>query len=357
MGGTPTDKDTLVARAHSKLINAFISSVLSKTMSKYIQPDVMYPVVVGGITLARCAERTQPAKNLIKKLKLNDIDIKFVITKELKDVDDGGYVDYADKQRRKFIKESLKHESVQYVMDKILKETGLRVSFELKTKYANAPPRSEILPSTVAKLYLMRVLSIEVRYIEDATNTELEKLSFLDTAIFSNVTNAKYHYYPSVFAKGKYTSKLVLPYVVKRGVPYATCGWAYIDTVEMLGTYAATVADKSAVAKPSDYKFRMKGFVKYLAKFIVMYIMINNTKDDSSKMRVLQRTFQRSRGLLKKVFQGIDNDDFLAYNAFTKYAWFYKHILDKHTNLKELRAAFTKNNLLTIKDKTVRRRS
>lgn len=355
MGAQTEEQETLIARAHAKLITAFISKVLSKVMSKYIHPELVYPVVVGGVTLARCAERTASAKTLIKKLKLNDIDIKFVITKDLKTIEDGGVVDFVDKQRRKFLKECLEHPSIKAIMDKLLKDFGLRATFEMKTKYANAPPQGEILPATIAKLYVMRVLSVEVSYSDATTNKELEKMAFLDTAIFSNVTNTKYHYYPDVFEPGHYKSNLVLPYVMHRGVAYSTCGWAYIDTVEMLGTYAATIADKQAISKPSDFKFRMKGFVKYLAKFIVMYIMINNTKEDSTQMRVLKRTFQRSSGLLKKVLQDIDEGD-LIHEAYAKYAWFYKHILDKHTNLKELRAAFTKSNLHTYKNASAKLR-
>jgi hypothetical protein len=76
---------------------------------------------------------------------------------------------------------------------------------------------------------------------------------------------------------------LPIPYYVSRGVPFATCGWAYYDTVRMLVVCGDAYRAALEAGDAGEQRYQ---YTKYLAKFAVLYTQVNRLRGDDDYERI-----------------------------------------------------------------------
>ena len=252
-----------------------------------------YPVVVGGTNVVRCAALSQKARKIAGSVYNNDIDIKFVITKEIKSNADP-IVTRAHDVRMRFITDLLNDPRLNEAIEKVSRpHKGLSIKLVLTdmSDVKPTPDMSEDKRKSIEMLHRHIVKSITAQYW---LKGELaHKTALLDTAIYSSYAEDMFRNYQTFF---DHPMRHPIPfYMSADGTPYATCGWSYYDTVRMLMLSAEHY--RSFPNGTYDKRFHYLKFLKYLAKFIVFYVQINRLKDEH-KFDELKAMYERAKAVL-----------------------------------------------------------
>lgn len=357
---TPTPHDL-----HTHLIRVFIKHILPKVNLKYIDAQrKIYPVIIGGANITRCAQLSPAARQLVKRLGINDIDFKFAglaPPKHPKAAEE--YIRRIDTLRRAFLRDALDTKRPEFsnilrrVIPPQMKHT-LDIRFETNFKYANPPKpiNTAIEGAHQAKVRLVRLVSVDAVYYNPQTHEVLDKIRFVDTTIFTPQTMGRDYKLLTPFKDLTKHPDTPVPIYIHKRVLYGSCAWNYIDTVKMLDTYAKTMAESlkpnAPPLAPAEAKFNTQNFIKYLVKFIVMYIQVHASahtpthKTGRKQLAPLQlakirKLFHRVHELHKQILSDEVALTLATRKAldprFATLAWFYKHDLDKYTDLKQLR--------------------
>lgn len=389
-----------ISELHAKFIRAMIKYVLPSVVPKYTLQDKLYPVIVGGANIDRCARMSIIAKRLVSFMRLNDIDFKFLImngstvqpniikskmnakmnTKTNSFYNDDVLdIDWVDQHRREFIKDiisprndkllqALNEVGLMYhhplgkkapklVGGKCAFKPGIGVAFDTVTKYADKLKPGEHVDPKFQKVRNARLVMVDAVYIDMESGLELNRTRIIDTTIMTiDEIQGFYAEYFAFLQKSKdynmkntskhYTltgNNLSIPLYMHKKVLYGTCHWNYIDTVRMLDIYAIQVKNPMENQTVSNTLFNLEHFVKYLAKFVIMYIYINNLKDKDKNLQQLTQILKNTCNLQKELLsQEVSNAiaaDTKLDDRYIRMTWFFKHKLDEHTNLKQLLSA------------------
>jgi hypothetical protein len=238
---------------HDKVRNDLIDKVLPQVFPTFLEKlkaHDTYPVVLGGTLVQRCAKRSARAHWFVRDLLTEDVDIKMVITRETTGVETDAIYKKLDVIRQDVIKEvvrKLKPFLAKLENDGLSIETGINESL-LKAR---------------------NVLSLEISYIEanDVTARRVT-LPLLDINFFSDTETTHYHKFRKLFPE----IKLPIPYIKHKGVLYATCNYAYYDTVRMMVERLRYFQEKKTM-------FGLMKFSRYVLKFMCLHTLLKSTPD------------------------------------------------------------------------------
>jgi hypothetical protein len=346
---------------NKKLVLATLEQILGKFMSTYIDNDIVIPVVVGGSNLRRCAFTLPASKILASKLKVNDIDIKFLIKPKIRENDP--LLQKVDVIRREFILKLITHPLFVSTVEGLEQQYGVNIITDLFTKYADAQAE-ETDPGWVKRVYRVQLVKLSLIY-QDPKTAEQERVDFVDTTIISNLSEAiVYKMYQSVFKTNKLLEKKVtVPVYVQDGVIYATCAWNYLDTVRMLVYYSSVLTNKVPSDENGNHYLLIS--IKYMVKFIVMYIQLNNISIDDPKWSMLKDIFRKGKRILQSLLEKQINKRDANDEVDQKLLGIIRALrtnLSNHTNLESLVKAFTYktnchkiNTLLNSTTKAIKR--
>lgn len=338
-----------VEAANRKLIIITLEKVLGTFMESYLKNDLVVPVVVGGSNLRRCALSAETSKVLINKLKLNDIDIKFIVKPKLREEDP--LFTNIETIRRDFIHKLITHPLFIEAIKTVELKYGLKILSDVYTKYADGIVQDSD-PAWMKRVYRVRLVKMNLVY-QDPKTAEQDRVDFMDTTIISNLSEAiVYRMYQTVFKHQSLATKEVsVPIYVHNGVIYATCTWNYLDTVRML-FYYSTVFDNK-LPKDENGNVYLLINMKYMVKFIIMYIQLNKIKNDDPKMIALKQIFRKGKQVLQDLLikQLNRTEDTEVDHRLLGIIRVLKTSLSNHTNLETLVKAFHKkkcNKLQTV---------
>jgi hypothetical protein len=327
--------DIILDKLHSSLIKSTIKDVLGDIMPKY-SSKLVTPIIIGGMNVLRCTNMTATARSLMNHLRINDIDIKFIIHQHLPESSDKLLLE-VDRIRRNFLFDVVTHPKLQSILNSMMLESNLTIKLNQNTVFADNIFNIKD-PAYYENVYNAKLINIQVSYTDNITNIT-KKLAFIDTTIYHNQIEDTQKY-AKVFVKAKYDALtkqgITIPMYTVNGVNFATCAWNYVDTVRMLDEYLNHLSEAVTIR---NITFLMK----YFAKFIVMYVYINKLSDKSPKSRELKHIFEQSRKVVQQfanelVENGEKNEVDMKY---VRLADFFKERLTKKTNLGQLLKAIT----------------
>lgn len=238
---------------HDKVRNDLIDKVLPKVFPAFVEklrPLDTYPVVLGGTLVQRCAKRNASAHWFVRDLLTEDVDIKMVINRATTGADTDPIYKKLHAIRMDVINAvttSLKPYLKKLENEGLTIETGINESL-LKAK---------------------NVLSMEVSYVEISNVTARRvTLPLLDINFFSDTETTHFNKFRKLFPE----VKLPIPYVKHRGVLYATCNYAYYDTVRMMVERLRYFQEKKTM-------FGLMKFSRYVLKFMCLHTLLKSTPD------------------------------------------------------------------------------
>lgn len=310
---------------HSRLLHMLVDGgLLARHITKHPLKNV-YPVVVGGINVMRCARLHTKATMLLGSIYKHDIDIKYVISKRILN-NDNATVRRTHNARMSFINGLLDDPVLQSSIHDVAKRVpGLDIKLVVEDKLDS--------PHEVVKRIM--VVSVRVNYY---VNGELAlQKTLMDTGLYTTFSQKYFNSYHTFFLKEMVQP---IPYITKKGIPYATCGWAYYDTIRML--VVSGDAYRSAIDNNDTDEQRQQLFmkyVKYLAKFVVLYTQMNQLKG-GEHYKKLKELYDSAQGILAKYGMKAYDTDVLD-------------IQDKRI-LRQIVNALQKNTNLLKMEKTIR---
>lgn len=271
-----------IEEIHSQVLAVYMDKGgISRYIRKYFARDY-YPVLIGGINVKRCADMEPKARELIGSLYTHDIDIKFVIVKDIIDNTDPAVV-AAHEARLRFVNEVSTDEISLSAVRSIEKAyKGLRINLKI---HEMKKTRNEILRRNI-------MINFNAEYYIDGVHVGTKEI--IDTGIYSNYSQEEIMSYRKFFAN---ELNRPIPFYVHKGIPYATCGWAYYDTIKMLVLYGQRYETAS---DPKERRYQFEKLLKYIGKFLVLYTQLNRIRGDS-KFDNIKRVYVRSKWLLKKL--------------------------------------------------------
>ena len=207
---------------HQELITLFMTKLLTtpNLFEKYKKTNI-YPVVLGGVDVIRCCHGRGSTQ---------DIDIKFVVTSSVSGPDDPTFQE-AIKLRDQFLVELME----------LANESGML-----------GPTTMLHISDPDASIKSVRVS------IYEENNGKKEVL--IDTGIFSDYSMNMFAHFANFFKMTK-----PIPTYIENHIPFATCSWTLVDTVRMMHVCSA---------EPGP--FWRKKYIKYVAKFALLYKSYNN---------------------------------------------------------------------------------
>lgn len=320
-----------------------------KVMAPYLasiglQSRGFYPAVIGGVNVVRCASISQRAKKLIGTLYSNDIDIKYIISHKVKDLSDR-HVQAAHKERSAF----LQHMTTDTKLQKILQEAahfagypGLTITLELKD---STDSQWEGIRKNM-RIALQAVYSWK-------ENTKKYAKDLIDTGVYSDYSQEMFfNYMTYIDAK----LKQPVPTHTYKEVPFATCSWTYFDTVRMLILYGERYHRALAANDDKEIEFQFQKYLKYLAKFAVLYVQINKLKDNDHTYRLIKQLYVKTQSVISAINIQRETQD--SPRIMTPHRDFMRSLLQElkgHTNITKLETAFKKGlrgTTRTLRNKT-----
>lgn len=227
--------------------------VTFKLLTTRLSPLECYPVLVGGALVQRCAKRSSDAYWFIRDVLSEDVDIKFVITRDIKSNEDP-IIPLIDSVRREFLYDVI-HRLNDYV--KNLQSNGLVITVQ-ENQY--------LLNSQIEVVKRTRVFEVEVNYIEmnGPTSVRNTTMPMLDLGLYTSYSSPYYDKYRKLYPE----VKLPIPTIKIKNVLYATCNYAYYDTVRMM-------VDRAKFFEEKRTMYALMKFSRYVLKFMCLYVMLH----------------------------------------------------------------------------------
>lgn len=245
---------------HAQLRKFLLTNVLPRLFLKYkraFSRHNFYMVVIGGMSVERCANLKRSSRRFIRDIFSEDIDIKCVFKKPVKNLEDD-LVERVHKVRMDFLQDAIAEMKLRVARMKF--DEGVMVQVELD---------DSLMASTVEKVRLAQVVGINIHYIENQRRVETP---ILDTTLYNSHSSGHYTNYKKI-AK----TKLPIPYVVYKDVPFATCDYCYYDTVRMF-------LDRVEYFREKKSMYGLMKFYRNVVKFMSLYVLRHRIKNLPPKL-------------------------------------------------------------------------
>lgn len=309
---------------HKLFLNTLLNSTFPKCMGKTTSKH-FYPVIVGGQNVMRCAKQTEASRRLIEEILSSDIDLEYVVMQPLTNLDDP-ILEQVHAARMKLIDEVLKDRDLTSTirgLERDNAEVGLMINLRADDSMLALPESHEAYPARVVRIRADYYVGYELQH----------SIVLVDTGIYSNLSRRKaYYLYQRFFDDAD--SKPV-PTVTVNGVTYGTCSHAFYDTVRMLDFYAKEMNQATSGKRMRTLFVK---YANYIAKFVALYSLLNNIKDDKH-YKDIYKIYTTVKGILVQID---------AYNmyAFATISDEQKHLLSSLINV--LKKKTTLSSLLEL---------
>lgn len=234
---------------HERVRTYLMDKVLPKLWPSFVHSlrDVeAYPIVLGGVLVKKCAKRSERAKAMLNDLFTEDVDAKIVFRKSVKHLSKAqmdNLVAKIDKVASRVI------DQVQVAIERHLKQYATR-DLTIKCVFAQ----------TLFEKKHVFELMLEYKETESDRSTSMPLFDL--SIVGDNVSHiAKY-----ARLYGKRGDAFPIPYDVHQKVYYATCDYAYYDTVHMLIVRMKYLQDTKNL-------FALMKLLRYIVKFTAMHIL------------------------------------------------------------------------------------
>ena len=260
--------------ANRDLVNTILKqhlleNILPKLFVKYnnqVAKYNAYLVVIGGLSVEMCARLNKDAQIFLKNVFSEDIDIKAVCKKN-------SNISRISSIRHKFLLDVIKE------LEKFINVNKSRWD---KTIILNVELDTSLMTHAAQAVKDAQVMNITIDYTESSYRTQF---SILDTSLFT----PKVHHY-NVY-KSLVGGTLNVPYYTENNINFATCDYMMYDNCRMM-------IDRSRYLKEKRSMFAMLKFIKYVIKFMSLYILRNKISKLPSH---LQEIYSKAYLVLKKL--------------------------------------------------------
>lgn len=251
LSGVGVSRDMIHAGLKKQLLGKILPGLFHKYAGRMNKAGC-YMVVVGGMSVERCANLSKPARYFLRDVFSEDIDIKCVLRKghRVKEVDDVA-VQAMHEVRMDFLQDVVAELKVH--VSKIRFDDGVVVQVEID---------DSLLNSGIEAVRVIKVVSVSISYTEGVRRLSTP---IVDTGLYTNLVK-HYNKYSSV--KG---SEWPIPVVKYRGVPYASCNYTYYDTVRMFLERINYFKEKKSV-------YALIKFYRNVVKFMSLYVLRHKIK-------------------------------------------------------------------------------
>jgi len=238
------------------LLNKILPGLFQKYKARFSRND-FYMVVVGGMSVERCANLSRASSRFLRDIFSEDIDIKCVFKKKVHTVDDES-IQRVHEVRMDFLSDVVSEMKVH--IGKMRFDEGVQVQVEID---------DSLLASTLDKIQSIKVVGINIHYIEHQRRFETP---ILDTSLYTSVAPAHFEKFRSITH-----GKLPIPVSVNNGVAFATCDYCYYDTVRMF-------LDRIEYFKEKKSVFALMKFYRNVVKFMSLYVLRHKIKNLPDKL-------------------------------------------------------------------------
>jgi len=278
-----------VEKLHSAIIGAIIDNELMVPyISKHITKD-HYPVLIGGVNVTRCANLSERTRTLLGSLYANDIDIKYMIQGHVESLEDKRIL-AAHKNRMSFVNKFVKDKQVAKVLLDVAGMEPLCSSIELVIV--------DFFDSDIVALKENMRVCIKTVFKWGDGKEYFKDL--IDTAVWSDYSQEMILSYQYFFDT---PLKVNVPFHMHKGVPFATCGWTYFDTLRLLILCGEAYQKAIKSGDEKQVRFTFMKYWKYLAKFAVLYVHINKIKTQDPDYLILKRLYNKSQKIITGIRQ------------------------------------------------------
>lgn len=273
---------------HVKIVQFVSDNVIPKAMTTC---KSCYPVVIGGMALAQCSiKQTKP---LLDQMPFQDIDVKFVIESHI-DSFDHPMLKEVDESRRKFVNNVVNGCKAMLSELKDLVPSYVNPVILSYNRFVQSPIDSA---DKTDKRRNVMLIPVNVIYYDTRSNDYVRK-TLVDTTILSDYTC------PSVYKDLSNAQKVlgnssIVPYVMRNGIPFATCQCVLMDTMRVIKWHMEELKTSPKT------KFLSRMLCKYIAKAIIMYVSTRNVSE--SEYEKLVKLFDEA--LLYRYADKIDEDE------------------------------------------------
>jgi hypothetical protein len=233
---------------HARVLAYFLEHVLPSCVAPELRQRDSRPVIVGGVALHKCASESRVAAAMVERLPTQDVDVKFVVLPPLSSTDDTLLVE-TDRRRHAFVKRVLAEMRRHGAKIRSLMPRNITPMFFKFNKYV---PRT-------ASIRKSMLIPINVHYRNAADGIYTYK-RLLDTTIYSSVTLPDWLEARTTRPRDEH----IVPYVVHRELPFATCEWILTDTMHLMLIYT------DQVQHDDNLPFDVHMLLKYIAKLAII---------------------------------------------------------------------------------------
>lgn len=286
-----------IEQIHSNIMRSMINSQI---MSSFLQRkrQEYYPVVIGGINVVRCAKLSKNAIEMIGNVYKNDIDIKYIMVGNIKSLEEQ-IVQTAHVDRMQFLEKLQGSPEFQ----RILRKEEINHNMLILTSIDDQTHHE------VEGIRLSMRVALKLEYIFNNADVSIRKV-IIDTGIVSNLSQGEVHFSFQRLFRPK--ENIPVPYILYKSIPVATCVWTYFDTARMLmlvETKYRELEDKKDKSSIEERKFIFSKYLKYLAKFTIMYLSLSETTKRNKDFDLLRDIFEKAQKELDiPIKKDISND-------------------------------------------------
>lgn len=260
---------------HDSIRNVLIGKILPKEfpgLVRALKPLSCYPVIIGGALIQRCAKRSAQASWFIRDILSEDVDIKFVVMAHVEN-NDMPLIKRIDAERVAFrarIKKAL--------------EAHIKKAHNAETVYITVQENDAMLGISIENVKRAMVRQLEITYVEALSGVSRVVLPIMDMNLFTDYSIDHYRSYIDWVNSKTARSKLVQP-VPKfnlNGVLYATCEYAYYDTLRMC-------IDRMAYFNEKRTMYALTKLTRYIIKMMCLWSLRKEAKVDAGIMELYKR--------------------------------------------------------------------
>jgi hypothetical protein len=260
---------------HDSIRNVLITKILPKEfpgLVRALKPLYCYPVIIGGALIQRCAKRSALASWFIRDILSEDVDIKFVVRTHVES-NDNSLIKRIDAERVAFrarIKKAL--------------EAHIAKFHNGETVLITVQENDAMMGISIEKVRRAMVRQLEITYVEAMSGIRRAVLPIMDMNIFTEYSMDHYWSYSDWVNSRTTRTKLVhpVPKFNLKGVLYATCEYAYYDTLRMC-------IDRMAYFNEKRTMYALTKLTRYIIKLMCLWSLRKEANVDKDIMELYRR--------------------------------------------------------------------
>lgn len=260
---------------HDSIRNTLITKILPKEFPRLVRalkPLSCYPVIIGGALVQRCAKRSAQASWFIRDILSEDVDIKFVVRAHVES-NDIALIKRIDAERvalRSRIKKAL--------------EAHIAKAHNEEPVLITVQENDTMMEISIEKIKRAMVRQLEITYVEALSGISRAVLPIMDMNLFTDYSMDHYWSYLDWVNSRTARTRLVhpVPKFNLKGVLYATCEYAYYDTLRMC-------IDRMAYFNEKRTMYALTKLTRYIIKLMCLWSLRKEANIDKDTMDLYAR--------------------------------------------------------------------